>query len=146
MRGPWPTWAAAPRGKKILTRNNSFVCFNNKEIPKIILYRTEGNFGKSRMNAVIFLFPSKTYSSVKSFICPTNAHTNYSKIVELLKTFKTATIAPTCFGLHKPSSGSSQSVLRQSYNIDFSVYMSLMKFSVLWLHSLFRPVVCVYRV
>jgi hypothetical protein len=73
------------------------------------------------MNAVIFLFPSKTYSSVKSFICPTNAHTNYSKIVELLKTFKTATIAPTCFGLHKPSSGSSQSVLRQSYNIDFSV-------------------------
>ena len=42
-------------------------------------------------------------------------------------------IAPTRFGLHKPSSGSSQSVLRQSYNIDFSVYMSLMKFSVLCL-------------
>ena len=52
---------------------------------------------------------------------------NYSKIVELLKSFKTTVIVPTRFGLHKPSSGSSQSVLRQSYNIDFSVYMWLMK-------------------
>ena len=76
---------------------------------------------------------------IKSFISPTNAHTNYSKIVELFKTFKTTI---TCFGLHKPSSGSSQSVLRQSYNIYFSVYMSLMKFSVLWLHIL----LCVYIV
>ena len=56
---------------------------------------------------------------IKFFIFPTNAHTNYSKIVELLKTFKPTIIAPKCFGLHKPSSGSSQSVLRQSYNIDF---------------------------
>jgi len=31
---------------------------------------------------------------VKSFIRPTNAHTNYSKIVELLKTFKTTIITP----------------------------------------------------
>ena len=69
---------------------------------------------------------------------------NYSKIVELLKTFKTTITAPTCFGLHKPSSGSSQSVLRQSYNIDFSVYMSLMEFSVLWVHILFCPVLFVY--
>ena len=76
-------------------------------------------------------------------MCPTNAHTNYSKMVELLKTCKTTVIAPTCFGLHKPSSGSSQSVLRQSYNIDFSVYVSLMEFSVLWLRILFRPVLCV---
>ena len=36
-------------------------------------------------------------------------------------------------------------MLRQSYNIDFSVHMSLMKFSVLWLRILFSPVVCVYR-
>ena len=50
------------------------------------------------------------------------------KFVEILKTFKTTIIAATCFGLHKPSSGSSQSVLRQNYDIDFSVYMSLMKF------------------
>ena len=42
---------------------------------------------------------------IKSFTCPTNAHTNYSKIIELLKTFKTTIIAPTCFGLHEPSSG-----------------------------------------
>jgi len=44
--------------------------------------------------------------NIKSFICPTNAHINYSKIVELLKTFKTTIIGPTCFGLHKPSPGS----------------------------------------
>ena len=71
--------------------------------------------------------------NIKFFICPTNAHINYSKIVELLKTFKTTIIAPTRFGLHKTSSGSSQSVLRQSYNIYFSVYTSLMKILVLWL-------------
>jgi len=41
--------------------------------------------------------------NIKYFICPNNANTNYSKIVELLKTFKTTTLAPTCFGLHKPS-------------------------------------------
>ena len=63
--------------------------------------------------------------NVKSVICPTNSHINYSKIVEILKTFKTTIISPTCFGLHKPSSGSSQSVLRRSYNIDFGVYTSL---------------------
>ena len=51
---------------------------------------------------------------------------NYSKIVELLKSFKTTVISRTCFGLHKPSSGSSQSVLRQSYNIDFSVSSLMM--------------------
>ena len=68
---------------------------------------------------------------------PTNARTNYCKIVDI-KNFKITTTAPTCFGLHKPSSGSSQSVLRQSYNIDFSVYMSLMTFSVLWLRMRMR--------
>jgi hypothetical protein len=84
---------------------------------------------------------------IKPFTCPTNAHTNYSKIVELLKRFKKTTIiATTCFGLHKLPSGSSQSLLRRSYNIYFSVYMSLMKFSVLWLHILFRPVLCVCRI
>jgi len=46
-------------GKKILSQNNSFVCFNNKEIPKLILYGTEGKFGSTWMNAVISLFPSK---------------------------------------------------------------------------------------
>ena len=42
---------------------------------------------------------------MKPFICPTSAHTNYSKIVELLKTFKTTITAPTCFGLYKSLAG-----------------------------------------
>jgi hypothetical protein len=46
-------------GEKILTQNNSSVCFNKKEIPKVILYGTEGNFGSTWKNAVILLFPSK---------------------------------------------------------------------------------------
>jgi len=62
-------------------------------------------------------------SLIKSFICPTNAH-SYYKIVKLLKSFKIIIVAPTCFGLHKPSSGSSRSVLRYSYNVDFG-YISL---------------------
>jgi hypothetical protein len=40
------------------------------------------------------------------------------KIVKQLKSFKIITVAPTCFGLHTPSSGSSQPVLS----------------TVLWLH------------
>jgi len=60
---------------------------------------------------------------IKSFICPTNAHNSY-KIVKLLKSFKIIIVAPACFGLHKPSSGSSQLVLRQSYNVDIG-YISL---------------------
>jgi len=39
-------------------------------------------------------------------------HTNYYKIVKQLKSFKIIIVAPTCFDLHKPSSGSSQPVLR----------------------------------
>jgi len=51
-------------------------------------------------------------------------HTNYDQIVKLLKSFKIIIVAPTCFGLHKTPSGSSQPVLRQSYNVDFD-YTSL---------------------
>jgi len=39
-------------------------------------------------------------------------HTNYYKIAKQLKSFKITIVAPTCFGLHKPSSGSFQPVLR----------------------------------
>jgi hypothetical protein len=39
-------------------------------------------------------------------------YTNYYKIVQQLKSFEIIIVAPTCFGLHKPSSGSSQPVLR----------------------------------
>ena len=42
-------------------------------------------------------------------------HTNYYKSVKQLKSFKIIIVAPTCFALHKPSSGSSQPVLRWSY-------------------------------
>jgi len=51
-------------------------------------------------------------------------HTNYYKIVKQLNSFKTIIVAPTCFGLHKPSAGNSQPVLRQIYNVDFG-YISL---------------------
>jgi len=44
--------------------------------------------------------------------------TNYYEIVKQLKSFKIIIVVPTCFGLHKPSSGSSQPVLRESYNVD----------------------------
>ena len=50
-------------------------------------------------------------------------HTNYYKIVKQLKSFKIITVAATRFGLHKPSSGSSQPVLRQSYKVDFGKHV-----------------------
>ena len=51
-------------------------------------------------------------------------HTNYYKVVKELKSFKIIIVALTCFGLYKPSSGSSQPMLRQSYSVDFG-YISL---------------------
>jgi len=51
------------------------------------------------------------------------------------------TVAATCFGLHKPSSGSSQPVLCLSQNVGFSyIYRCFEVISVLWLHNLFCPV------
>jgi len=50
-------------------------------------------------------------------------HTNCYKIVKQLKSFNIIIFAQ-CFGLHKPSSGSSQPVLRYSYSVDFG-YISL---------------------
>ena len=50
---------------------------------------------------------------------------NILNFFEILKNLKTTIIVPTCFGLHKPSSGSLQSAPRQSYNVDVSVYTSL---------------------
>jgi len=49
---------------------------------------------------------------------------NYYKIIKELKSFKIITVAATCFGLHKPSSGIPQPVLRQTCNVDFG-YISL---------------------
>jgi len=55
----------------------------------------------------------------------------------MLKPFKIIIVAPTCFGLHKPSSGSSQPVLHQSYNVDFGyIYIyCYMELSALWLQE-----------
>jgi len=82
--------------------------------------------------------------NIKFFICPTNARNSY-KIVKQLKLFKIVTVAPTCFSLHKPSSGSSQPVLRRSYNVDIGYIYCYLKLSVLWLHILFSPVMRVDR-
>jgi len=68
-------------------------------------------------------------------------HTNYYKIVKLLKSFKIIIVAATCFGLHKPSSGSSQPVLRQSYNVDFG-YISLYEVIGIAAAYVFRCTLC----
>ena len=62
--------------------------------------------------------------------CPTNAR-DYYIIVKLLKSFKIIIVAPTFFGLHNPSSGSSQPVLRQSYNVDFGYSTRISLFEVI---------------
>jgi len=82
--------------------------------------------------------------NIKFFICPTNAGNSY-KIVKLLKSFKITIVAPTCFGSHKPSSGSSRPVLHQSYNVDIGYIYRYLKLSALWLHILFSPVIHVDR-
>jgi len=61
---------------------------------------------------------------IKFFICPTKAHNSY-KIVKLLKSFKIIIVAPTCFGLQEPAPEGSQSVLRQSYDVDVRYIISL---------------------
>ena len=64
-----------------------------------------------RINFAGFLRCCTVHVHSISYLLSNWLHTNYYKIVELLKSFKI--VAPTCFGLHKPSSGSSQPVLRQ---------------------------------
>ena len=53
-------------------------------------------FEQNTENANIFSVTLNTarngHYNIKSFICTTNAHVNYSKIVELLKTFKSTII------------------------------------------------------
>jgi len=68
-------------------------------------------------------------------ICPTNAHNSY-KIVKLLKSFKIIIVAPTCFGLHKPSSGSSQPVLRQVTMLIWVIYI------VIWSYRYWGCILC----
>jgi len=82
--------------------------------------------------------------NIEFFICSTIAHNSY-KIIKLLKSFKTIIVATTCFGLHKPSLGSSQPVPRQSYNVDIGYIYRYLKLPVLWLHILFSPIMRVDR-
>ena len=72
-------------------------------------------------------------------------HTNYYKTVKQLQSITITIDAPTCFGLHKPSSGSSQPLLHQSYNVDTIYIYRYLKLSVLWLHILFSPLMHVDR-
>jgi hypothetical protein len=72
------------------------------------LFLEKYNSYKGRMNLVF----------IKSYICPINAQLNCFKMLKF--TLRFTINAPTCLGLTKPSSGSLQSVLRQSCNIDVS--------------------------
>ena len=65
--------------------------------------------------------------NIKSLICPNNEHNSY-KIVKLLKSLQIIIVAATCFGLHKPSSGSSQPVLRHGYSVDIGYVYRYLKF------------------
>ena len=60
-------------------------------------------------------------------------HTNYYKIVKTVKSYKIIIVAPTCFGLHKPSSGS-YSLCFAEVTMLISVTYPYMKLWVLWLH------------
>ena len=71
-------------------------------------------------------------------------HINYSIIVKQLKSFKIIIVASTRFGLHKPSSGSSQPMLCQSYNVGFG-YISLFEVIGIVATYLFHPVMRVDR-
>jgi len=73
-------------------------------------------------------------------------HTNYYKMFKQLKSFEIIISPPTCFGLHNPSSGSSQPVLLYGYSVDIDCIYRCLKLSVLWLHILFSPVMGVDRV
>jgi len=93
-------------------------------------------FWPNRPSSVFIVAPCMLI--ILSFLFVQLMHTILTK---LLKSFTIITVAPTCFALHKPSSGSSQPVLHQSYNVDISyIYRYFLKLSVLWLHILFSPV------
>ena len=61
--------------------------------------------------------------------------TNYFNF-QIVKTLKTIIFAPTCFGLHKPSSGS-YGLRFAKVTVLIAIYKSLLKYSVLWLHISF---------
>jgi len=52
---------------------------------------------------MVFFIVAPCIDNIKFFICPTNGHKLYEIIIEI---FRIITVAPTFFGLHKPSSWS----------------------------------------
>jgi len=60
----------------------------------------------------IFFIVAPCMLTVSSPLFVQLMYTNYYKIVKQLKSFKIIIIATACFGLHKPSSGSSQLTLQ----------------------------------
>jgi hypothetical protein len=87
---------------------------------------------KINLNRVFFVVAPCMLIILKSSLVQI-MRTNSYKTVKLLESFKIIIVAPTCFGLHKPSSRSSQPVLRQSYNVDNGNIYLYLKLSVLWL-------------
>jgi len=74
---------------------------------------TDNSVGcKNRYIAMNFFVVAPCMLIVLSPVFVKLMHTNYYKIVKQLKPFKIIIVVPTCFGLHKPSSGSYQPVLR----------------------------------
>ena len=76
----------------------------------LIQYQMKNMFCPNSPSSVFIVVPCMLIILSSLFV--QLMHTNYYKIVKQLKPFKIIIVAPTCFGLHKPSSGSSQPVLR----------------------------------
>jgi len=71
-------------------------------------------------------------------------HTNYYKIVKQLKSFKIIIVAPTCFGLHKPSSALSLcfakvTMLTSVTNSNNDIYVTAVNIVTLAKHRLRAP-------
>ena len=77
---------------------------SHKPLPEV----TKMSFSQKHNN----IFNSVTYATTLSPLFVQLMHENYYKIVKQLKSFKIIIAVPTCFDLRKPSSGSSQPVLR----------------------------------
>jgi hypothetical protein len=77
------------------------------------------------------VFIGKQFFAHKFFIVQL-MHTKYIEI-RIIKTTKIITVAPTCFGLCKPSSGSHKQYLAK-ITLMFQIYMLLWTYSVLWRH------------
>jgi hypothetical protein len=90
----------------------------------------------------IFMFAPCINSIKALFITPTDAH-NY-KIIEMLKTIKIPTIAPTCFGSTRNHHQGAISCLAKT-TIMILLCSSLVMWSILWWHTRNLPLPCTAR-